>query len=85
VQYLGIAADEPKRLERLKGTNKISLLEKYGYTEKMAFDLCEKYGLLSPIYDFTKRGGVGSAPMHNILNSNTCGTTTPDCGEDLWT
>jgi hypothetical protein len=62
VQYLGIAADEPKRLERLKGTNKISLLEKYGYTEKMAFDLCEKYGLLSPIYDFTKRGGCWFCP-----------------------
>lgn len=67
VQYLGIAADEPKRLERLKGTNKISLLEKYGYTEKMAFDLCEKYGLLSPIYDFTKRGGVLVLPQCTIF------------------
>ncbi|WP_373220919.1 hypothetical protein [Mediterraneibacter gnavus] len=62
VQYLGIAADEPKRLERLRGTNKISLLEKYGYTEKMAFELCEKYNLLSPIYDFTKRGGCWFCP-----------------------
>lgn len=62
VQYLGIEADEPKRLERLRGTNKISLLEKYGYTEKMAFELCEKYNLLSPIYDFTKRGGCWFCP-----------------------
>lgn len=58
IQYLGIAADEPKRLERLQGTNKVSLLDKYGYTEKMAFELCKKYGLLSPIYDFTPRGGL---------------------------
>ena len=57
MQYLGIAIDEPKRLERLRGTNRISLLEKYGYTEKMALELCKKYDLLSPIYDFAPRGG----------------------------
>lgn len=55
-QYIGIAADEPKRLARLN-ENKISLLAKYGYTEKMAEQLCREYGLLSPIYEFTKRGG----------------------------
>lgn len=56
VQYIGIAVDEPKRLERLDG-NKVSLLAKYGYTEKMAEQLCGEHGLLSPIYEFTKRGG----------------------------
>ena len=56
VQYIGIAADEPKRLARLDG-NKVSLLAKYGYTEKMAEQLCGEHGLLSPIYEFTKRGG----------------------------
>ncbi len=58
MQYIGIAIDEPKRLERLNGTNKISLLEKYGYSENMAFELCERYNLLSPIYQFAPRGGV---------------------------
>ena len=33
VQHIGIALDEPKRLQRLGG-NKISLLAKYGYTEE---------------------------------------------------
>lgn len=61
-QYIGIAKDEPKRLERLRGTNKLSLLEKYGYTEEMAFDLCRKYGLLSPTYEFSKRGGCWFCP-----------------------
>lgn len=81
-QYIGIAIDEPKRLARLKEgkTKKISLLEKYGYTEKMAFELCEKYGLLSPIYDFAPRGGVGSVQMRDILNSNTSEHTTEICG-----
>ena len=58
IQYLGIAKDEPKRLERLRGTNRISLMDKYGYTENMAFELCRKYDLLSPIYDFAPRGGL---------------------------
>lgn len=53
VQYVGIAIDEPKRLARLskKGNiNKVSLLQKYGYTEDMAREKCLEYGLLSPIY-----------------------------------
>ena len=59
IQYLGIAIDEPKRLKRLKD-GEISLLAKYGYTESMAADLCRKYGLLSPAYSFTNRGGASS-------------------------
>lgn len=62
VQYIGIAIDEPKRLERLEGTNKVSLLAKYNYTEEMARDLAEKNGLLSPIYDTESRGGCWFCP-----------------------
>lgn len=42
IQYIGIALDEPKRLERLKETNKISLLEKYKITEAQTKELCKK-------------------------------------------
>lgn len=66
-QYIGIAADEPKRLKKLEGTNRVSLLEKYNYTEEMAFELCKKYDLLSPIYDFSKRGGVLVLPECKIF------------------
>lgn len=68
-QYLGIAIDEPKRLERLKDekTIRISLLEKYRYTEKMAYELCEKYNLLSTTYDFAPRGGMLVLPECKIL------------------
>lgn len=62
-QYIGIAVDEPIRLGRIvESTNKISLLQKYGYTEQMAFELCKKYDLLSPIYNFTHRGGCWFCP-----------------------
>ncbi len=62
-QYIGIAVDEPVRLDRVvKTSNQISLLQKYSYTEQMAFDLCKKYDLLSPIYDFAPRGGCWFCP-----------------------
>lgn len=61
VQYLGIATDEQERLLRLDGS-KLSLLDKYGMTEHMARELCERHGLLSPIYEFTDRGGCFFCP-----------------------
>lgn len=63
IQYIGIAIDEQVRLDRVvRTTNQISLLQKYGYTEQMAFDLCKKYDLLSPIYEFAPRGGCWFCP-----------------------
>ena len=62
--YVGIAADEQKRLARMK-PDTVSLLEKYGVTEKMAFDICKSHGLLSPIYSFTSRNGCFFCPNAN--------------------
>lgn len=62
-QYVGIAKDEIIRLGRIvKTKNTVSLLEKYGYTENMALELCKKYDLLSPIYKYTNRGGCWFCP-----------------------
>ena len=62
-RYVGIAADEPKRLEALhKQKDQVSLLEKYGYTEEMAKQKCMEYGLLSPCYELSKRGGCWFCP-----------------------
>ena len=61
IQYIGIATDEPDRLDRLSGS-KVSLLAKYGYTEQMAKRKCEEYELLSPIYKTTNRGGCWFCP-----------------------
>lgn len=63
---VGIASDEPKRLERMK-PNRFSLLAKYGYTEQMAKDLCEEYGLLSPIYKSSSRSGCWFCPNQSII------------------
>lgn len=61
VQYIGIAKDEFKRLQRLK-KGQVSLLEKYDHTEQDARRLCQRAGLLSPVYQFTDRGGCWFCP-----------------------
>ena len=61
VQYIGIASDEQERLLRLDGA-KVSLLDKYNFTEQDAKQLCREAGLLSPVYDFTDRGGCWFCP-----------------------
>lgn len=61
IQYIGIAKDEQERLMRLDGT-RVSLLDKYSVTEQGAKELCQRHGLLSPIYDFTARGGCWFCP-----------------------
>lgn len=68
IQYVGICSDEKKRLESLhKQNGKISILEKYGYTEKMAKKKCLEYGLLSPCYKYSKRGGCWFCPNAKLL------------------
>lgn len=62
IQYVGIALDEPHRLKRLEGTNRISLLAKYGYTEAIAAELCKSRGLYSPAYEFSDRNGCWFCP-----------------------
>ena len=58
-QYIGMAIDEPLRIGRIvKTKNQVSLLQKYRYTEEMAYELCQKYEMLSPIYNFAPRGGL---------------------------
>lgn len=56
-QYVGIAFDEPKRLKRLEGTNRVSLLGKYRVTESEAAVMCYRAGLYSPTYKFSDRNG----------------------------
>lgn len=62
-EIVGIGVDEPLRLERLKDKpNKRSVLAEEGYTEYRAKALCEKYGLLSPLYLYVDREGCWFCP-----------------------
>ena len=58
VQILGIAADEPKRIERHSKRDDVILpLVEIGWTEAMCREWCEQNDLLSPIYTTATRGG----------------------------
>lgn len=66
VEYIGIAKDEPERLERY---NKISTpthtyvtLADFNITEEEAFALCKENNLLSPKYTNSFRGGCWFCP-----------------------
>lgn len=83
-EYIGIAADEPKRLLRLND-RKISLLAKYGYTEAMAKELCEKHNLLSPIYRMDTWGGCWFCPNAKISSLSRLRKLHPDLWQELET
>lgn len=57
VQYLGIAADEPKRIERHTKEGIILPLVDIGWDEAYCRKWCEERNLLSPIYTESARGG----------------------------
>lgn len=66
VEYIGIAKDEPKRLERY---NKISTpthtyitLADLNITEQQALEICKEHNLLSPKYTNSFRGGCWFCP-----------------------
>lgn len=62
IYYEGICIDEQDRIKEEKLKQGRYLLVKYGYTQTMARELCKERGLLSPIYQFTKRGGCFFCP-----------------------
>ena len=62
-QYVGIALDEPKRLERLEGTDKSSPLAEYGYTEEMALKYCYSHN-----YAWNERG----VNLYEVLDRVSC-------------
>lgn len=58
IQYIGIAFDEPKRIERHKNKTRVEMpLVEAEWTEQMCREWCEKNSLLSPIYTTSARGG----------------------------
>lgn len=83
-EYIGIAVDEPVRLERMhKKPNSVSLLEEYGYTESMALEKCKEYGLLSPLYEMSSRGGCWFCPNQKISGFAYLKVNHPDLWAEL--
>ena len=79
IQYIGIAADEKRRIPALlKDPSKCSLLLKYGYSEEDAREKCEEYGLLNPSYHVSKRGGCWFCPYAKLSEHQYLYQTDPE-------
>lgn len=79
-EYIGIAADEPERLERVHRKGQISLLEQKGIVEERTYDILRPYNLISPTYKFSKRGGCWFCPNQTIKEFAHLKTNTPNYG-----
>ena len=83
-QYIGICMEERKRLDSLhKQTGMVSLLEKYGNTGQMAMEKCQEYGLLSPCYGLSKRGGCWFCPNAKLAEHKEIKTIYPEIWKEF--
>lgn len=80
VQYLGIASDEPKRIERHNKKGVILPLVDIGWDEAYCRKWCEENGLLSPIYISSARGGCWFCHNQSIAQLRQLRHDYPD----LW-
>ena len=86
IEYVGIAVDEPTRLESLhKSPNTKSLLEMYNFTEADAMELCRKYDMLSPQYSLNNgkqaRDGCWFCPNAKLCEHEAIYKTSPEAWE----
>ena len=65
IQYIGIAADEPKRFHNLSD-DKLSPLVEIGWTEQDCKKWCEENQLLNPVYSKVSRGGCWFCHLQSV-------------------
>lgn len=89
-QFVGIAYDEPVRWERMvkKDTVRVksrSLLFEQKLTEQDAFEICNRYGLLSPMYgvDGIYRGGCWFCPKQCLAALHSLWKNYPKLWREL--
>lgn len=83
-EIVGICADEPERLERMKERNQISLLADNGMTQADAKKICQEYGLLSPTYTNDKnRDGCWFCPNQRIAELAETKVSYPSLWSEL--
>lgn len=81
-QLIGIAADEPKRLARLKN-NQRSLLAEQNMTEADAKSLCERYDMLAPTYSMSSRGGCWFCPNGGVRRASYMKQSHPELYQEF--
>lgn len=83
-QMIGYARDEYRRFNNLGG-KKQSILATMNIYEDEAFDICEKYGLLSPLYALgVKRDGCFFCPNSSPFEIELLKNQRPDLVEEIY-
>lgn len=83
VQYLGIAADEPERIERHTKPGYALPLVEIGWDEAYCRKWCEENDLLSPIYTTATRGGCWFCHNQGVGQLRLLRANYPDLWELL--
>lgn len=84
VQYLGIACDEPDRIDKHITRDNVFLpLVAIGWTEADCYKWCVDNDLLSPIYSMTSRGGCWFCHNQSIEQLRILRKNYPDLWEIL--
>jgi 3'-phosphoadenosine 5'-phosphosulfate sulfotransferase (PAPS reductase)/FAD synthetase len=89
IVYIGIAKDEPKRLERKEykpnsiGTIYKFPLNEWGWTEQDCVDYLNEKGLLNPLYYKFKRLGCWFCPKMNLESLKSVYLNYPELWERL--
>jgi len=81
-RYIGIAADEPKRLARLE-KNELAPLAMYGIDEEQAKQICIDNNMLAPLYSKFKRIGCWFCPKQNLKTLRVLRKEYPKLWEKL--
>ncbi len=83
MQYLGIAADEPERIERHNKPGFLMPLVEIGWDEAYCRKWCEENDLLSPIYTSATRGGCWFCHNQSVDQLRLLRKNYPDLWELL--
>lgn len=88
VQYVGIAADEPKRFEKAKHEKKVLPLVEWGMTEADCLEYCKQNGFFwiengVPLYDILDRVSCWCCANKNLKELKNIRTHLPQYWEKL--
>ena len=83
IEYIGIAADEPKRHERIPENTRHPLFD-WGITEKMALSFCKKHGFTwGGLYDEFDRVSCWCCPLQSLKSLRILYHKHPDLWKKL--
>lgn len=82
-QIVGIAHDEPTRLENAIKRGQRSILAEMGIVENDTYEICKKYDLLNPTYQEKTRGGCWFCPNQNIKDLYLLRKQFPNLWQEL--